>query len=48
MQKGYFEKKTVVGFSPHSMFVLSLIFERGKKCYCVKLMKLTVVMQHIA
>ena len=31
-----------------SIFVFSLIFERGKKCYCVSSMKFTVAMQHIA
>jgi hypothetical protein len=31
-----------------SIFVFSLIFERGEKYYCVNLMKFTVAMQHIA
>jgi hypothetical protein len=30
------------------IFVFSLIFETGKKCYCMILMKFTVAMQHIA
>jgi hypothetical protein len=29
------------------IFVFSLIFERGKKCYFMHLMKFTVAMQHI-
>ena len=31
-----------------SIFVFSLMFERGKKFYCMNLMKFTVAMQHIA
>jgi hypothetical protein len=31
-----------------SIFVFSLISERGKKCCCVNLKKFTVAMQHIA
>jgi hypothetical protein len=30
------------------IFVFNVIFERGKKRYCMNLMKFTVVMQHIA
>ena len=36
----------LIFFLDCSIFVFSLIFERGKKCYCVNLMKFIVAMQH--